>query len=63
MMWIGILFLFGCGWFFFWWLPHPYRNRRYQRVREDSLEMARMRLAKGEITLDEYEALGKTIES
>jgi len=63
MMWFWILILFGCGWYFFWWLPRPYRYRRYRRSREDPLEIARRRLAEGEITPEEYEEIRKNIES
>jgi uncharacterized membrane protein len=39
-----------------------FRYRPYRRVEEDPLEVARMRLAKGEITLEEFERIKKTIE-
>ena len=62
-MWIWVLVFIGCGWFFFNWWPRPYRYRLYQRYEEDPLEVARMRLAKGEITPEEFERIKKTIES
>ena len=60
-MWIPFLLLIGCGWLFFNWLPRSYRYRPYRRYEEGPLEVARMRLAKGEITLEEFEKIKKTI--
>jgi uncharacterized membrane protein len=62
-MWFWIVMLFGCGWFFWggWW-PRPRRYRSYRRY-EDPFEIARARYARGEITLEEYEAIRKTLES
>jgi putative membrane protein len=62
-MWIWFLLFIGCGWFFFMWWPRPYRYRGYRRFRDDPLEIARMRLARGEITSEEYEEIRRTIES
>jgi uncharacterized membrane protein len=41
-----------------------YRPRYYSRrrsYREDPLELARIRLAKGEITVEEYEKIKETV--
>ena len=62
-MWIYFLVFIGCGWFFLMWWPRQYRYNPYQRSEEDPLEVARMRLAKGEITPEEYEKIRKTIDS
>ncbi|MHA2394371.1 MAG: hypothetical protein ACXAEX_20730 [Promethearchaeota archaeon] len=62
-MWFWLIMLFGCGWFFWgWWRPRPRRHRRYKRY-EDPFEIARTRYARSEITLEEYEAIRKTLES
>ncbi len=63
MMWAWIPLLLGFGWFFFWWLPGSNRIGSPRHFREDPLEVARMRLAKGEITPEEFERLRNTIES
>ena len=63
MMWAWIPLLLGCGWFFFSWWPSSNRNRPYQRYEEAPLEVARMRLAKGEITPEEFEEIRKIIQS
>ncbi len=62
-MWIWFLLFMGCGMFFFRWWPRPYRRMYYRPIREDPLEVARMRLARGEITTEEYEQIRNTIES
>jgi len=62
-MWIWFLLFMGCVWFFFMWWPRPYRHRSHRRYREDPLEVAQMRLARGETTQKEYEEIRKTLES
>ena len=62
-MWMPFLLFIGCGWFFFTWWSRSYRVRPYQRYEEDPLEVARMRLAKGEITPEEFEEIRKIIPS
>ncbi|MBL7079589.1 SHOCT domain-containing protein [Candidatus Bathyarchaeota archaeon] len=62
-MWIWFLLFIGCGWLFFMWWPRSYRYRPYQRYEEDPLEVAQMRLAKGEITPEEFERIRSKIES
>ena len=62
-MWIWLLLLMGGGMYFFMWWSRSNRFGSYQRYDEDPLEVARMRLAKGEITPEEYEEIRKTIES
>ncbi len=61
-MWIWFLLIMGCGMFFFMRWPRRYRYRIYQRYEEDPLEVARMRLAKGEITPEEFEKIRETID-
>ena len=63
IMWVWVLLLFGCGWYFFRWMPGPYGYRRPRPPREDPLEVAKRRLASGEITPEEFENLRKIIES
>jgi uncharacterized membrane protein len=60
---IYLLVFLGCSWFFLFWWPRPYRYGSYQRYEEDPLEVARMRLAKGDITPEEFERIRNTIES
>ena len=62
-MWILFLLFMGCGMFFFMWWPRIFRNRSYRRYDEDPLEIARMRLAKGEITHEEFEQIRNATES
>ena len=62
-MWIWFLLFIGGGWFFFTWWSRSSRYQRYGRFEEGPLEVARMRLAKGEITPEEFERLRNTIES
>jgi uncharacterized membrane protein len=56
--------IIGCGWFFWsWWLPQQ-RTYRYFDHRENTpLEIARTRLARGEITIEEFEEIRRTLES
>ena len=63
MMWAWLPLLFGCGWFFFSWWSRSNSFRPFQRYEEGPLDVARMRLAKGEITPEEFERLRNTIES
>jgi uncharacterized membrane protein len=58
-MWIFWLFLIGCGWLLWDYRPRHYRRRIYER--EDPVEVARMRLARGEITIEEFEKIKETI--
>jgi uncharacterized membrane protein len=58
-MWIWPLALAGLG-YLVWYSLRP-RGRRY--IREDPVEVARMRLARGEITLEEFERIRKAIKS
>lgn len=45
----------------FWWYgPSNIPGRRFE-YREDPLELARVRLARGEITLEEFEEIKKVI--
>ena len=62
-MWIWFLLFMGCGMFFFMWWPRLFQYRLYQRFEEDPLEVAQMRLAKGEITPEEFNEIRKTIGS
>jgi len=57
-MWFWPLFLAGIGylvWYSFW----P-RGRRY--IHEDPVEIAKMRLARGEITVEEFESIRKAVK-
>jgi uncharacterized membrane protein len=58
-MWIFWLFLIGCGWLLWDYRPRYYHRRRYHR--EDPVEVARMRLARGEITIEEFEKIKETV--
>jgi uncharacterized membrane protein len=60
-MWIWFILFMGCGMMFFMRWPRMFRYRLHQRF-EDPLEVARMRLARGEITPEEFERIKKTIE-
>ena len=62
MMWIWVLLFFGAGYWFWWYRPRGYSSRRY-RSRETPLEIARARLAKGEITLEEFDEIKKAIQN
>ena len=60
MMWIWVLIFGGfCYWGWGWFRPRRYR--RYSSSR-DPLEIARERLARGEITPQEYEEIKRTLE-
>ena len=59
MMWIWVLIFGGlCYWGWGWFRPRRYR---YYRYRDDPLEIARERLAQGEITPEEYDEIRKTL--
>lgn len=63
MMWGWVLVLFGCGYLFYMYRPryHGYtRHRRYSRI-DDPLDIAAARLARGEITIEEYERIRNAI--
>ncbi len=58
-MWFWILIIVGFGYLFYTnTFPNIYRNNR-----EDPLNIARMRLARGEITPEEFERIKETLES
>ena len=61
-MWIWFLLIMGCGMFFFMRWPRMYHYRTH-RGYEDPLEVARMRLARGEINSEEFEEIRKTLVS
>ena len=57
-MWFWLLILIGVGYLFYIYAsPRPYHYRR-----EDPLEIARERLARGEITPEEFERIRETLE-
>jgi uncharacterized membrane protein len=56
MMWPGLFILMGLG-FIFWWGYRPQTTR----YRDDPLDIARMRLARGDISLEEYEKIVKNM--
>ncbi len=57
-MWFWLLIILGLGFLFFSRsLPLTYRYER-----EGPLEVARMRLARGEITSEEFERIRQTLE-
>lgn len=57
-MWFWLLVIIGLGYMFYMTII----PRTYRRQRENPLEVARMRLARGEITLDEFEKIKESIE-
>jgi uncharacterized membrane protein len=57
-MWIWLVVIIGLGYLFYTTII----PRTYKRQRQDPLELARMRLASGEITLDEFEKIKESIE-
>ena len=57
LMWSGSLILIGLGFIFLW----GYRPQSTRRYRSDPVGIARMRLARGDISLEEYETLLKTL--
>jgi putative membrane protein len=58
-MWFWLLILIGVGYLFYLSYRPP---RTYRMEREDPLEVARIRLARGEITSEEFEEIRKTLE-
>jgi len=60
MMWFWVFLILGVGYWFWWYGPRDYPRRGYRR-QEDSLEIARARLARGEITLEEFEKIKEAI--
>ncbi len=60
MMLFGLLILIGVGFLLYYAL----RSRGpVRRIADDPLEVARMRLARGEITLAEFEEIRKKLSS
>lgn len=57
-MWFWFLILIGVGYLFYL----SYRPRTYRTPVEDPLEAARLRLARGEISTEEFENIRKTLE-
>lgn len=57
-MWFWLFILIGVGYLFYL----SYRPRSYRVQRENPLEVARLRLARGEITSEEFEEIRKTLE-
>lgn len=58
-MWFWLIILIGVGYLFYTFtVPRTYRRRT-----EDPLEVARMRLARGEITQEEFENIKESLES
>ncbi len=62
MMWFWVLLIFGVGYWFWWYGPRDIPRRRLQN-RVNPLELARARLARGELTLDEFEEIKKAIQT
>ena len=60
MMWFWVFLICGFGYWLWWYGPRGYPRRRYE-VREDPIELAEARLAKGEITLEEYKKIKEAI--
>ena len=58
-MWFWFLIIAGLG-YLFW---ASYRPSTHRYIRDDPVEVARTRLARGEITLEEFERIKKAIES
>jgi uncharacterized membrane protein len=57
-MWFWFLIIFSLG-FLYFSRPFPLA---YRYERDDPLELARMRLARGEITPEEFELIRQTLE-
>jgi uncharacterized membrane protein len=62
-MWIFWLFLIGLGFYFWGYGPRYYRRPRVHRYEDNPFEIARARLARGEITVQEYEEIIKTLKT
>jgi uncharacterized membrane protein len=56
-MWFWPLLLAGLG-YLVW---YSYRPRRRRYINEDPVEVARMRLARGEITVEEFERIREAV--
>jgi uncharacterized membrane protein len=62
MLWFWLLLL-GCGFWFWGYRPRYYPRRyRYYRYHDDPFEITRARLAKGDITIQEYEEIMSTLK-
>ena len=59
-MWWVLMLLIGCG-FWFWGYRPRYSPKRIINPRETPLELARVRLANGEITIEEFEKIKEAI--
>jgi putative membrane protein len=62
MMWFWVLLIFGVGYWVWWYGPREISRPRHL-IRVNPLELAKTRLAKGEITLDEFEEIKKAIQT
>jgi uncharacterized membrane protein len=60
MTWLWVLLILGVGYWFWWYGPRDYPRRRYD-FRDDPLEIARVRLANGEITVEEFDRIKEKI--
>ena len=61
MMWFWVLLFFGMGYWFLYGPRDISRPRHLNRV--NPLEIARVRLAKGEITFKEFDEIKKAIQN
>ncbi len=61
MMWFWV-FLIIAGYWFWWYGPRYIQRRRYWN-RLDPLDQARARLARGELSLEEFEEIKKAIQN
>jgi uncharacterized membrane protein len=62
-MWMFWLFLIGFGFYFWGYGPRCYRRPRALRYEDNPFEIARTRLARGEITVQEYEEIINTLKT
>jgi len=60
MMWFWVLIIFGAGYWFWYYGPRDYSRIRHRNT-VNSLELAKARLAKGEITFEEFDEIKKAI--
>ncbi len=58
-MWFWVITIIGLGYLFFIVVT----PKTYEKIGKNPLEVAQMRLAKGEITPEEYEKIKNTLES
>jgi len=58
-MWIWPLVLAGLGYL----VSYSYRPRGRRYITDDPVEVARMRLARGEINLEEFDSIKKAVKS